>query len=454
MLHLKHLWQLALLCACCLIPGAVPALAADTDSGVQEELREMRSTLEEMRKTLQRQNEIIQTQQRRIDDLESRLGAGAAPSAPAEEAPPPVSVSSPEPTAPTAAPPTPAGTRPGALPGQIGSLLPEIGLVADITATSSEDAADTEGNDRISAREVELVLGSNVDPYSRFDANLTFSDFEEAGVEEAYLTRWGLPWDLTARFGRFFPKVGKQASIHRDSLPTVDEPLVIRRYFGVEGYTRTGVDVTRIFEGIGGWILQPSFGVLEGGRGEGGTVFGGTRRRPTVYSHLKAYKDLSDASGIELGATHLVGSKDADPQFEVNVFGLDATYLNNLTPTSKLLLQSEVFAQHRRENFTRDATTDETTTFDRHPWGAYVLADYRFAPRWSVGARADHVRLVDTTGPRQYDQGLSAFLTFYQSEWARWRLQFRHEERGPEDTDDSVFLQGTFAIGTHKHKIQ
>ncbi len=413
------------------IPPADAAEDSDRDAvDVEQELKGVRRTMENMEKILQRQNELIQKQQVRIEDLERRLIQPPAP-------------------------PTPAGTRPGALPGQIGSLLPEIGLVGDITATSSEDAADTEGNDRISAREVELVIGSNVDPYSRFDATLTFSDFEDAGVEEAYLTRWGLPGDLTARFGRFFPKVGKQASIHRDSLPTVDEPLVINRYFGVEGYNRTGVDVTRIFEGIGGWLFQPSFGVLEGGVGERGTAFGSTRRRPTIYSHLKAYKDLSDASGIELGATHLVGSKDADPQFEVNLFGLDATYLNHLTPTAKILLQSELFLQHRRENFSINTDTGTTTYFDRHPWGAYLLTDYRFAPRWSVGARADHVRLVNTAATsRRFDQGVSAFLTFYQSEWARWRLQYRHEERGPEDTDDAVFLQGTFAIGTHKHKIQ
>jgi hypothetical protein len=49
---------------------------------------------------------------------------------------------------------------------------------------------------------------------------------------------------------------------------------------------------------------------------------------------------------------------------------------------------------------------------------------------------------------------LSAFLTFYQSEWARWRLQYRHEERANAKTDDAVFLQATVAIGTHKHQLQ
>lgn len=347
------------------------------------------------------------------------------------------------------------GTRALALPGQIGSLLPEIGLVADVVGTSSEDSGDGDGNDRISARAIELVLGSAVDPYSRLDATFHFSDVrgEEAEIDEAYLTRWGLPFDWTGRFGRFFPKVGKQATSHRDAAPTVDLPLVIRRYFGGEGYFRTGADLTRPFEGPFGWMLEPTAGLLEGGVGEGGSVFGSSRSQPTLYSHLKAYREFTDASGLELGLTHLLGSRDSDDRFEVNLFGLDATYLHSMPAQRQLRMQGELFAQTREEAFSI-AGTGETTQFDRHPWGAYLVADYRFAPRWSAGARADHVRLVETAGPKQYDQGLSAFLTFYQSEWARWRLQFRHEERGPEKTDDSVMLQGTFAVGTHKHAIQ
>ncbi len=421
----SSLWIFALICALC----TVPPIAAPAETSNEEVATE----LKEMRKALQAQNELIQKQQAKIDELERLVGS------------PKASVRYPEPALPeptgARAPAQPQMSGKGsALPGQIGALLPEIGLVGDIVATSSDESADAEGNDRIAAREVELVVGSNVDPYSRFDATFAFSDFEEAAVEEAYLTRWGLPWDLKARFGRFFPRVGKTASIHRDSLSTVDEPLVIRRYFGAEGFARAGADLGGMFQGLLGLVLEPSVGILEGGTGEGGTMFGSTRRRPTLYSHLKTYKDLSDSSSMEFGLTHLAGSDDADAAFEVNTLGVDATYLNAFTPTAKLKLQSELFVQQRN---------------DRHPWGAYALAEYRFAPQWAVGARADHVRPVDTVASRHYDQGVSAFLTFYQSEWARWRLQFQHEERASDETDDNaVFLQGTFAIGTHKHQIQ
>ncbi len=437
-------------CACCLVQGAPPARAEEALE-VKEELREMRGALEEMRRTLERQNETIERQQRRIDELEQKL---SAPSATEPGYPPAGGWAKEVPGARQGErPPAPAAKALG-LPGLVGSVLPEIGVVGDIVATSSEQGADGAGNDRVSVRALELILGSYVDPYSRMDATIHFSDSEAAEIDEAYLTRWGLPFELTGRLGRFFPKVGKAGAGHRDALSTVDMPLVIRRYFGSEGYFRTGADLSRVFEGPAGWVLEPSFGVLEGGlAGEGGNALGGPRRRPTIYSHLKTYKEFSDSSGLELGATHLVGSKDNDPQFEVNILGVDATYVNKPTPTTQLKLQSELFLQHRDESFSVNADTGGTTYFNRHPWGAYFVADYQFAPRWSVGGRVDHVRLAETGG-RPYDQGFSAFLTFFQSEWARWRVQYRHEERGPEPTDDSVFLQGTFAIGTHKHKLQ
>jgi len=238
-------------------------------------------------------------------------------------------------------------------------------------------------------------------------------------------------------------------------LDSVDEPLVVQKFFGAEGLKRSGVDFTRPVEGPFGLVFEPSVGILEGGVGEGGNAFGSTRRRPTFYSHLKTFKELNDASNAELGLTHMVGSSDADSRFEVNVLGADATFLYYPTPFNKLKLQSEVYVQSRAEAFSIDGTTGATTQFDRRPWGAYVLADYRFAPRWSIGARADQVRVVDAVTARHQDQGVSAWLTFYQSEFARWRLQVRHNERAREKkAEDAVFLQGTFAIGTHKHSLQ
>ena len=431
---------LSLTVLACLTAVSIPTARAESSNDeVVSEVRELRRSLEETKKALQAQNELIQKQQSKIDELERKVEARRVEPA--------------VPQLPTPARP-PAPFKSQAPPGQIGAVLPEIGVVGDIVATSSQKRSVDEGNDRIAAREVELVLGNYVDPYSRFDATIAFSDFAAADLEEAYLTRWGLPWDVKGRIGKFFPRIGKAASIHRDSQETVDEPLVVRKFFGNEGFTRAGVDFTRPLEGPFGLVFEPSVGFLEGGAGEGAVSFGSNLRRPTIYSHLKTFKEMSDVSNFELGLSHLTGSKDDGAGFDLNIFGADAVYTYYVTPINKLKLQSEFYLQDRGNRFSFDPATRVTTGFDRYPWGIYVLAEYKFAPRWAAGVRADQARLVDAAAARHEDQGISAFLTFFQSEFARWRLQFRHEEDANRKNDNAVFLQGTFAIGTHKHQLQ
>lgn len=345
-----------------------------------------------------------------------------------------------------------------------GRWNPDIGAVADIVLQSDSPKSDEEGADRISAREVELVFGSPVDPYTRMDVTLAIADFEEMELEEAYITRFDLPLDFTARIGRFLPKVGKVLPIHRDSLDTVDLPLVLEKYFGHHGYSKTGVDLTRAIELPWDMTHEWTFGVLEGGNGEEGSLFGETRRHPTIYNHLKNYIDLNDTTGLELGVSHLAGSRDEDSSFEVNVIGLDGTLIHRYGDQRHIKLQGEAYHVNRRESFypLEDETTGEIFNQDlddaRSLWGGYALLDWRFLPQWATGVRYDNVQLIeageDFANPQQTERGFSAYLTFYQSEFARWRAQYSHLDLQSGDDDNRVFVQGTFAIGEHKHKLQ
>ena len=305
---------------------------------IENQLKELKSMVENLQKITQEQNNRIEELERQNADLRLKSDIQQAqttmPQAPISQAP---------------------------LITGLQAFNPEIGVVGDIVAASSESREDTEGNDRIALRELELVFGHYVDPYSRFDATVSFSDSENSSVEEAYLSHWGLPWDIKGSLGHFRPKIGKASSIHRDSLDTVDEPFVVAKYFGAEGFSRTGLELRRLFETPFGLDSEFSLGMLEGGTGEGGTAFGATRRRPTFYEHLKLYRDISDISNFELGLTHLIGSKDADRRFEVNIFGLDAAYLHNFSSWNRLKLQSEFYFQDRDES----STTAENGTFSR-----------------------------------------------------------------------------------------
>ena len=327
-----------------------------------------------------------------------------------------------------------------------GRWNPDIGVVGDIVAKLDSAKTDTNGSDRVSVREVELVFGSDVDPFSRFDATIAFSELEDASLEEAYLTYFALPANIVGRFGKFKPHVGKAIPVHRDSLETVDEPLVIQKYFGGEGFNKSGVDFTKTLDLPWAITHQLSLGVLSGGNGEDGTAFGSTQRRPTVYSHLKNYLDLNDSTGFELGFSHMAGSRDEDSRFEVQILGADTTLTHHFQPDRTFKLQGEVFNLDRKE----------TVGFDGNLWGLYVLSDLRFHPQWSTGFRFDYVEPVENSvdNPDKSDRGYSGYLTFHQSEFARWRIQYTHDDLATGKGDNQVMLQGTFAIGEHKHKLQ
>ena len=339
-------------------------------------------------------------------------------------------------------------------------FTPEIGVVADMAAKLSSPKDDLDNVNRVSVREVELVLGSNVDPYSRLDATIAFANGNELDVEEAYLTRFGLPFGTTARVGIFLPKIGKMLPVHRDSIETVDEPLVIQRYFGDEGMHKAGVDLTKILDLPLPSVHQVTVGVLQGGNGEGGTAFGPAWRRPTLYGHLKNYMDITDVTNIELGISDALGSNNEDASFKTNILGLDATLRHILNPNQEIKLQGETFFMHRRDEpvVTDDGTGVVIITSDPSGdfWGGYALFDVRLSQLWGTGFRFDYVQPVDRllADNNKAETGISAYLTFYQSEFARWRVQFSHLVRTVGDDDNRVFLQGTFAIGEHKHKLQ
>lgn len=321
---------------------------------------------------------------------------------------------------------------------------PQIGVVADTVYTYTSSREDEEGNNRLSVREVEVMVGSDIDPYSRLDVTAAFSDEEDTVLEEAYLTRSGLPFDATARLGKFKPKFGKILLDHRYMLETVDEPLVIEHYFGVEGLSKSGLDVTVPVELPWSMTHQATVGVLEGGNGEGGTAFGETKRAPALYSRLRNYLDVTDTTGLEFGVSHMIGAGRDEPGFDAQILAADLTLTQQLGVTQQLKWQNEVFNLNRRKTFDADGNL----------WGAYGLLDYKFHPRWSTGLRYDYAELVDNPSeyPHDFDEGKTGYLTFYQSEFARWRLQYNHRNLAAGKDDHTVYLQGTFSIGDHRHE--
>ena len=221
---------------------------------------------------------------------------------------------------------------------------------------------------------------------------------------------------------------------------------MIQRYFGGEGMNKAGVDFTKILDFPLPVTQQVVFGVIQGGNGDGGTAFGTTGRAPTIYGHLKNYKDFSETMGLELGASYMAGSKDGNPNFNSQIWAADVTLTKHLNANQDIKLQSEVFTLAR----------EKTVAADGNIRGSYGLLDFHFKPQWSAGFRYDYAQLVDNpaANPHKVDYGETGYLTFYQSEFARWRAQYTHTTLATGKNDNTIYLQGIFAIGDHKHKLQ
>ena len=95
--------------------------------------------------------------------------------------------------------------------------------------------------------------------------------------------------------------------------------------------------------------------------------------------------------------------------------------------------------------------------FQNNPWGFYTLLHYRLSPWFGVGGRFDYVEPIDADPARlvrDADTAWSGYLTLYQSEFARWRLQYRHTDFAAGGDDNTIFAQAIFIIGVDRHPLQ
>ncbi|MBI4971991.1 MAG: hypothetical protein HZC17_09210 [Candidatus Omnitrophica bacterium] len=419
---------------------------------VQDQLSKMQASLEKLQSTVDNQNEVIRSQQTQIVSLENKLDKNIYRLSQAGDREP-------------AAEPRPSKSSPGFF-GLSQGFNPDIGVVGVVQGNvSRNNTEDADGNDTIAMKELELNFGSYVDPYSRFDAVLSFNDaLEEQNVEieEAYYTRWGLPLGFTGKAGKFRAKIGKQNLLHLEQLDTVDYPVVIRDFFGEEGLASSGVRLTNQIPNPWDIPLEISGELL---RGNNGNSFSGISRRPILDTHLKTFFELSDVMNLELGGTAMFGDENiprsmidstgaevfvrstkGGDRYGVHVLGWDATLIRNMSEGRTLKVQSEFYLEDRTKLVVPNST----------PWGLYTLIDYRFSPSWSVGIRFDYLDPLEMADKGFRSSAISPYITLWQSEFANFVLQYTHSEPflPNQRSDDAVYLKANITIGIDKHPVQ
>ena len=354
------------------------------------------------------------------------------------------------------------------------ALNPEISVTGDFISSyrSGADIAQPLDN---TFRTLALHFESYLDPYSKFKAAVPVTD-DNASIGEAYFTRYGWRKDLNVTLGKFRQQLGVVNRWHKHGLDQVDFPLPLRQIFGPGGLNQTGASLE--------WQMPQWRGAaqeltLQVTNGENGRVFReNSRNMPAVLAHYKNYRDLDKDTYLELGLTGLTGRNDTWnvlSQEEVfpqrrdlwtTVLGADLTLL--WEPTEAMRYENWVWRTEayllNKDILAPDGSGDDTI----RSWGAYSYFQKKLNRTLDAGLRLDYYQpdvkpyaslpglslaplAVTESGAHQWL--FAPYVTWYQSPWVHWRLEWDHQNNhkmGPDE--DALYLQCIFAAGPHKHE--
>ncbi len=331
------------------------------------------------------------------------------------------------------------------------ALNPELSVTGDMLSKLllEKPYYTEEERSGFSLRVVEIALQSNLDPFSMAKVILEFSP-EEIGVAEMYAT-WISPLPrLNVTAGKFRQQFGVLNRWHAHALDQIAYPLPIELYFGEEGLTQTGISA--------GWLMPSLFAsvnelTVQLTNSENEVLFSGEEfSLPATLLHLKNYYDVNPNTYFEWGMSGLVGTNDSLGLDFTNrhrwtyMAGLDLTL--SWIPINRALYKGITW---RSELFYLKKEIPASRAINA--FGAYSYVDYRLNQRWIVGLRGDLAQPLQTENKDQYFWKVVPYLTFWQSEYVYFRLEYSHlSGKNLDEKDNRLTLQLNWSVGPHRHE--
>ena len=327
----------------------------------------------------------------------------------------------------------------------------------------------------------ELTLDGAVDPYFKGFANVVYKiDAEgESGVEleEVYFLTTSLPHNLQVKGGQFFAEFGRQNPQHPHSWAFVDQPIILNRMFGPDGFRGQGARVS--------WLAPTSFyteasvGVLNS---NGETMFSfRTEESPEIHGGAPAEApvsnggdlvlvpriassfDLSETQSLLVGASAAFGPNNSGDDANTQVYGADL-YWKWKSPTAQagfpfVTFQTEaLFRQY--DAAARPSLADASITLPRETLadrGGYAQFQWGIKPRLVAGLRGEYATGDDASFAAELRAQRTRFspnLTWYPTEFSKLRFQYNLDDRKGIGQDHSFWVQFEFLLGAHAaHKF-
>jgi hypothetical protein len=339
------------------------------------------------------------------------------------------------------------------------SFNPDLAVISDFAGNAST-LNENPARNRFDVREVELDLRAAVDP--RADGVLILPigrDVEdplffdpahaEGGVdtsieiEEAYLSLhdFGIP-NLAAKLGRFHLRFGRQNLLHLHDLPTVDNNFVNQSFLGPESLNDAGLSLSYVVPPklIGNQYVEAIVEVISGEGSDESPVLNNDAfvDGPALNTHLLWNHDVARDWNLELGGSWLVGKHNDGNRQNANLFGADVTLIHT-DPSGRFnntLLQAEGIY----------GIVDTSRADTQHSWGGYLLAQQQLNRDWYVGCRVDWTE--SALDDRQEVWGISPYVSWYWSEFLRFRMEYQHRD-GDVPGEDTLYFQATWIFGAH-----
>jgi hypothetical protein len=349
-----------------------------------------------------------------------------------------------------------------------GAFNPAIAVVGNLVGRADSQKVFNDSGQRIDnkilLREAEIDMRVPVDPYA--DGVLITALESEApgefsvGIEEGYVNIKKLPFldrpplGLKIKAGRFRPLFGNINVLHTHDLPQTFRPLPVEEFLGPEGFVADGVSANIFLPTPGkSSSLDFTFDVLAGGNI---AVSPNPDSRMAYHGHLRYYQAFADAHTLQLGWSSYFHPKGNGIQ-QADVHDFDFMYRwkpGRMGERKSFLLGGELM-------FGRPSHADALGSPDLakaledmqpetgKPFGYYVFAQWQFNKRAYAGVRWDRTDVL--SDPTLKRRGLTPFVSYYFSEFLRFRLNYEHRwsDLFTENGRNSVYAELNFVFGSH-----
>jgi hypothetical protein len=354
-------------------------------------------------------------------------------------------------------------------PPSLNALNPQITAFLNGALRIDDRTVTTPGgtaiDDRPFLRTAEFDFRAAVDPYA--DAVAIVSLEDEAGegfaadVEEGYVVIKRLPilesapLGLKLRLGKFRAPIGAGNRIHMHDLPWTTRPLPIARLLGSEngeffeaGFNPIGAEAEVILPTvIDGAAMELTGAVVDGG---GLAIAAGEHDHTGFIGHYNLFFTLRDTHDFNLGLSGYYQGGD----HRTGLWAIDALYKWKPLAAGEfhsVVIGGELFGAQRRfalpgpPGAPPGAAIEERTK----PLAGYGFGQVQLSWHTYLGARYDYAQDIDD--PHLATQVAAGYLSYYTSEFLRFRVGYEHRwsDVAAQDGVDSFIAEVNVVFGSH-----